>query len=335
MPCWPYPVAAQPDTVELERHHRREDERERVWRHKEEARRVREEKEKALFKAATTIQRYFRGYAARRRYGDVKVNDIVRRRAPDLYMLEAIIRDVVAKEMIPDMLVELCEDAYYPISKSANLRAHRIRYHIMEETLAECIRDCVSEVVVEFADSCLSAPPDPVTVCLHDIINETVDEILSDVAGEAVVESAEDYVVESQCRDIFEDLLAEVADEMGILRQTKNEMLQVAVWDDLVDVEIDDQLQGILDELSMQLKIPIRPVHRPKPKSRTLNTIMEYILDTMVLERLVDHVASGGATVVAEEVVQRVADESAMEALVDEFVRLSSVVEEETGAPGD
>ena len=77
------------------------------------------------------------------------MNEITKFNHPDVYWTEAIFHELIQKEFIPDILVELTDESYYPIGSTKFIQTHRLKYHLIEETLFEMCHAIVSKVIEE------------------------------------------------------------------------------------------------------------------------------------------------------------------------------------------
>ncbi len=71
---------------------------------------------------------------------------------PDHYYTDLIIKQVIVNEFIPDILVELFEDFYHPVTKTKDYKARRMQYHIIEELVFESVKECVHESLNDYVD---------------------------------------------------------------------------------------------------------------------------------------------------------------------------------------
>ncbi|KAI8842138.1 dynein heavy chain and region D6 of dynein motor-domain-containing protein [Chytridium lagenaria] len=163
---------------------------------KEERERLEEEKRKMEAEAATNIQRIWRGYAVRRDFIDTRLNRLALERDPISHYLESLLHELITKEIIPDILVEICGDEYLPISKTTTAIAHRVRYHIVEEVVWEMMKECGREVWEECLETdgyrkrALEADEEEVEV----LVGEVLDEDMECMVKEAIEEICLDHV---------------------------------------------------------------------------------------------------------------------------------------------
>lgn len=66
--------------------------------------------------------------------------------------MELIIKQVLVHELIPEILVELFEDSYHPVTKTMDYKARRWQYHLIEEMIFESVKECVHESLNDYVD---------------------------------------------------------------------------------------------------------------------------------------------------------------------------------------
>lgn len=128
----------------------------------------------------------------RMRIPDLRVNDIVKYRHPETYILESLIQQVVRSEVVPELLVELAdqEDVYLCFAQSERFRSIRASYHILNEVLQQEIRLNTREFVQEYASELLSREQieqDPFAVVSNNIADETLEELCRETLQVVVV----------------------------------------------------------------------------------------------------------------------------------------------------
>ncbi|KAJ3120863.1 hypothetical protein HK098_004200 [Nowakowskiella sp. JEL0407] len=258
------------------------------------------------------------------------------------------------KEVIPDILVELCEEIYLPISHSLIIREHRIKYHLIEEFLFDSIPETVRQFLREFADDHLNKnPPVPLE---ERIYNDLITEFLNFELGEIVKTTIGGFITlhlqEQHVEYIYENILHALLLDMEIVKQSLDELFREEIYDEIVEETINSLLLRIIFETGQELNRPIyirrqkknpnrellwadthvhpeiirktRP-HRhetTQQESYTVNLILEKYVDRLILQRLSQHFVSHGEEYIKYLVTQRIQDGMIMRALMRNYSEL-------------
>ncbi|KAJ3098911.1 hypothetical protein HDU97_003583 [Phlyctochytrium planicorne] len=297
--------------------------RDRVRRDEEEEMRRRLE-----IHAATTIQRIWRGFTVRRDYVDVKINPIAQERDPIGYFAESLLHNIVTNEIIPDIVVEICEDEYMPISATTSFRAHRAKYHILEEVLREFTNECSREVMEECiqTDMYRLPAPEPDEQVVLDLAKEVISEDLSEIVQDAINDFAYDCLLDSWSEEAFEMLFEEMVVESKLLEEGVEDYFLLQYFNGFLEGVINQSIKEIMFELSVELHIKIyikkRPKHLKGAKSVTLNTVMERIVDGAMLSTLLGKISQGGTSLLVSDGCERIVDGIILDQLLDRIISL-------------
>jgi hypothetical protein len=118
-----------------------------------------------------------------RKIPDLRVNDILKYKSPESYILEMVILEYVQQEVVPELLVELvdADGMYLCCSQSAKYRSIRASYHIQRETVDEeiisCVREFLAEFTKEIAESRDIFSPDPFNLVAEEILDESIQDL--------------------------------------------------------------------------------------------------------------------------------------------------------------
>jgi hypothetical protein len=95
-----------------------------------------QERDDTMHRAATTIQRVFRGYRVRKSFVSLKLNPIMKETHPHVYYTELILQTILVDE-IYEMLTDLSEERYLPLRRSEELKARRFLRHVFRGLIHE------------------------------------------------------------------------------------------------------------------------------------------------------------------------------------------------------
>ncbi|KAJ3416771.1 hypothetical protein HDV05_000145 [Chytridiales sp. JEL 0842] len=289
----------------------------------ESAQREKQEQDKRMVreKAAGRIQKVFRGYRVRKDFVDVKLNDFVARKDPASYILEKTIFDVIRQDFAPDILVELCEGQYFPISATLDLRVHRAKYHLLESVICEMCRECAESVATEYNnfDSFWLYPE---TGAAHRIHNEVITECCQEVVQAVIGELLDDYFGDFVANDYLTVLLKEVIEDMQLVRESVEELQVDYVYSSLVDAELTRQIRRIAFELGNELNRKIYYSRRKKRKAKIVDEIVDKVVEQAMLPRILDHTASKGAIYIAWDASERMIDNCLADVILEHYSSL-------------
>ncbi|KAJ3044631.1 hypothetical protein HDV00_001557 [Rhizophlyctis rosea] len=301
-----------------------------------------------MWQAATNIQRVFRGHRIRLRFGDLKVNEIVHAKTPDLYWTEKIIKDAIEKEMIPDLLVELSASVYSPVCctptpiaslkppdsidmmtfdqlwRTKEMRAYRMRYDLLEDVISQCIREDMADIAAVAGDGQLVCQLDPYSTTLQSIVDEVLEDMLRDVVKSAIQDAVNVHMANIQADRIYGILLSEVVEEMQLTREASIDVLQAAVLDDLLDDVMAEEAGEMFPRLALEMKISIGPSAKQYPQSHTIDAIMDLLFDDMVMEHLLMGVVRDDETALVDETIEQLADGIVLEDLLGRMLAPAS-----------
>ncbi|KAJ3197039.1 hypothetical protein HK101_006502 [Irineochytrium annulatum] len=287
------------------------------------------ERRRSQMDAARTIQRYVRGYLVRKQFEDLKINDVAMRSHPEIYFMEKIIRELIQSELIPDLIVELCEENYFPLSMSLSLKIHRARYFLIEEVLYELMTENVKVFLHEFQAKGLfhTRELDAYELAVEDIAATVVADEAVHVVKAALQDLVDEYADILHCDVILESLVQEIIiDSKMPLKAVQCEEVFLeeetsVVLANVIDEVIQMQIKTMAFEISQELNRTIYAVKRRPRRSKTVDVIVDRLIDHEILTRLLDHISSSGTTVLSWEACERVVDGIILDSLLN---RISS-----------
>ncbi|KAJ3387521.1 hypothetical protein HDU92_001930 [Lobulomyces angularis] len=310
------------------------------------------EKREKLTKAVICVQRFIRGKLCRRKIPDLRVNEIVKLNKPDYFILELCILELARDEFLPEVLVEIAEEMYYPFSNTTSFRGLRMWYHIIEETLSECILQSTREFLSDFAAEHLNCkpPPDPIEDIAEEIFSECVEESIKDVMQNVVRDIVDAHLLTNACESFYDELLREVLIETELVLQSIDEVALEGVMEDLIQESILDNLTEVIKEISKEVlnknkndivkfklkqkrkkgPLPIIKLTETKKKSEFVNFIMEKVLEKIALTTLLQIIATNGTSFFVSDIMEKILDHQIMELLISEFSSFENYFDEIT-----
>lgn len=110
------------------------------------------------------------------------MNDIVKYRHPDFYIMDLIILEVVKTEVIPELLVELvdADGVYLSCSQSLAFRSTRAAYHILRETVDQEMIVCMREFLDDFQNQVLERREHPIEHIAEELILTAIKDLGSE-----------------------------------------------------------------------------------------------------------------------------------------------------------
>ncbi|KAJ3304407.1 hypothetical protein HDU76_005205 [Blyttiomyces sp. JEL0837] len=193
--------------------------------------------------------------------------------------------------MIPDLLVEVCEDRYLPVTATVQFKAHRIKYHVLESTLQDLIWEIVPQYWLELRDGHIYDDPEPEADCqiLELLITEVLHEEGIKVVNIVLGEAASEFVVNVKSIEAFNLLIEEIIQDMDVTGRT----------------------------------ILYRPGNY-KHKSKTLNQVMDCIIEREIMSVLIDNVATSGDSTLMWSASDRLIDGIVTDVLMEHFFSLQN-----------
>ncbi|KAI8619726.1 hypothetical protein BC830DRAFT_1102870 [Chytriomyces sp. MP71] len=251
-------------------------------------------------KAAIVIQRRARGYLTRKRIPSLLENDFTLVSKTDVYLCEKYLREVISEEMIPDILVEICDLQHSSLSMTHVLLAHQIKYHMIEMVCTELICDGVPEWAHEVALSrtydargALDLTPD----C--DVSGAFVCNVLQSemetVAEESINETIEEIILETKVSEAYDIIFSEAITDMELVNDCLLDSLcEYIFWDVLMEHEIDQEVKRNALRYQQAAGVAIYMKPSTAHQSATVTKILDYIIDWTMLTHLTNHIASHG-----------------------------------------
>ncbi|KAI9330287.1 hypothetical protein BDR26DRAFT_871573 [Obelidium mucronatum] len=279
--------------------------------------------------AAVCIQKRIRGYLTRKRYPNLYYNDIVLVKNVVLYALEKFLHELITEEFIPDILVELCDLQHYSLSTTPSLLVHKAKYHIINIVCGELINEFALEFFEEFA-ACSHmygkpslGPLEPENDTAGGYICASVDEEIHAIASEALDEAIQDTLIDSKAKIAFECIFEQVFEDMDVIHDTLLEELTEYTFYMFLDIEIEKDVKKAAFRYQSEhprTKILISP--DPTTKSTSVTYILDSIIDQIILNHLVDHVATRGRSFLEWDAGDQVLDAVLANVLLERHLSL-------------
>ncbi|KAL2919856.1 hypothetical protein HK105_200773 [Polyrhizophydium stewartii] len=223
--------------------------------------------------------------------------------------------------MLPDILVELAADDYYPWSRSSRFRLYWTRYHLFEEVLHDtvraCLRESISDAVSDYLDAknAISGHLEPYEVRRE--FNALLDDEVRECLQECIQEMADETILRLRIDEIIDSLVTDLALEMEIVRaacpycictcQLTRSFLDFKaqqalfdrdvewVLDDLVDAEVADCIDAECTLIAREMGIDIIPRSDPRnapPRSFFIDGVMRDVVLEILLAEMLGHLAA-------------------------------------------
>ncbi|KAJ1562564.1 Coatomer subunit delta [Cladochytrium tenue] len=315
---------------------------ERLQLQRAEARRERErseaERRAARARAAITIQRHFRGFRVRRRFLSWAVNEYALERAPDVYFAELLLHEVLCEEVIPDVLVEFLEGLYHPITFTAKFQQIRAALHVRGEVVSEILHEVCAEAWEEAYKSAYfrTSRFEKELQQLEIVVAESVADELDTICRQAISEFAEKLLLDYRAADVFNGLVDELIADTEVIQSAAAELELTSALNVLLNEEIVAEIKRAAYAAGKELGVRVYRTRRgpsgtsegaqPSPRSKTVDRIMDELLDRVLLDTLVTRVLrTGGDAMLEWDTADRVVDSLVLESLVGQLSSLAGV----------
>ncbi|ORY51017.1 hypothetical protein BCR33DRAFT_501223 [Rhizoclosmatium globosum] len=206
--------------------------------------------------------------------------------------------------------------------------SHRTKYHILNTVCGEFINEVAVEVFEELAARHLYGVPSlgplaPEADTAGGYICASVDEEIKQLAEETLNETIEDTLIDSKAEIAFESVFEEVLDDMSIINDALLDELAEFTFYMLVDDEIQKDIKRAA--MRFQTEHPNRKIliaRDPAQQSQSVTSILDSIIDKIILNHLVDHVATRGRSFLEWDAGDRVVDAILADVLLQRHLSL-------------
>jgi hypothetical protein len=256
-------------------------------------------------RAATHIQRLYRGHRVRKDFPTLRINDIARARHPAVYQTELLLQELLLGQLIPECLVEVMEEGtggglYHPVCRTRDFQCQRLRYHLLEEAASAGTRSILAHLLEELAREVVDTmhSPDPVEDLCCGLVEEVVTECQAALLHQLIRELVGEAVQAEGAQRLLGELVDELVRDLGIPEAAWEAGLEELVLEQLVDQEISYDVTQTCLQVAKALGLRVLvPPQRAQPKSATLDYALDYFLDRALFQACLQEVDVGhGAT---------------------------------------
>ncbi|KAJ3258807.1 hypothetical protein HDU77_002138 [Chytriomyces hyalinus] len=280
-------------------------------------------------KAAITIQKVARGYLTRKKFVAPFVNDYALVKSTDLYLCEKYIHEVMTEEFIPDLIVEICETQYFPITTTISFISHKLKYHMIGivcgELISEFLIPWLEELLLSRSYGTASmAPLSPECDSSGGFICDFVGDEIQAIVQESIEESIDEMILSAKSEEAFDIIFTDALESMELIDDCLFDALCAYIfWDFLMDEEIENGVKRAAWQYEDEHQLHNVTIQtNPRSQSQSVSHVLDYILDLTIMGHLTNHLASGGASFLEWDTGDRLIDAILVDVLMSRYLSL-------------
>ncbi|KAI8926714.1 hypothetical protein BC831DRAFT_455189 [Entophlyctis helioformis] len=207
-----------------------------------------------------------------------------------------LLTEMIDHETIPDLLVEIAVDEYYPWTKSRAFKVHWMAYHLMENAVQDLMRAVLRDVISDEATLYMQqtgTEAEPYVVRRE--LMQVMDEEIRECVRQAVDEVAAENVAAARADRLLGSLIDEIIIDERVADDAYYEDMadDVAEWLLQDEIETAVQAQIVASGKEMGLTLSAR---QTKPTSVTADTVMSMLLHDILLDQLLTRMVADPAS---------------------------------------